>query len=137
HYSASKPVTATVASDWSFRMTGLSGSYQFGAGADRPPLVKATRITVDGKETAIDVGAELTEGSHDVVVFVAPREAPAPTVDRTVSSAALVAQFKSERVFWQQFTIAKEIVDRHDSSVLPTLLEWLNHEDRHQRGNAA
>jgi hypothetical protein len=118
-------------------MTGLSGSYQFAAGDDRPPLVKATRITVDGEERAIDVGAELTEGSHEVVVFVAPREAPAPAVDRTVASAALVEKFKSERVFWRQFTIAKEIVDRHDSSVLPTLLAWLSHEDRHLRGNAA
>src|SRR5207249_10986303 len=80
-YAASKAVAAMVASDRSFRMTGLSGSYRFTAGADRPPFVKATRITVDGVETAVDTGVELTEGSHELVVFVAPREAPAPTVD--------------------------------------------------------
>jgi hypothetical protein len=28
-------------------------------------------------------GIALTEGNHDVVVFVAPREAPKPTVDNT------------------------------------------------------
>lgn len=136
-YSASKATTATVASDWSFRMTGLSGSYQFVCGADRPPSLKATRITVDGIETPVDVGVELQEGRHEVVVFVAPLEAPASTVDRTSSSAALVEQFKSETVFWRQFTIAKEIVDRHDPSVLPSLVPWLSYEDRHARGNAA
>jgi hypothetical protein len=47
-YLASRAMTATVDPDWSFRMTGLSGSYQFTAGADKPPFVKATRITVDG-----------------------------------------------------------------------------------------
>jgi len=102
-----------------------------------PPFVKATRITVDGVDTSVDAGAGLTEGSHEVVVFVAPRGQPTPTVDRTFSSAALVEQFKRETVFWRQFTIAKEIVDRHDSSVLGSLAAWLNHEDRHLRGNAA
>jgi HEAT repeat protein len=49
----------------------------------------------------------------------------------------MAEQFKGESVFWRQFTIAKEIVDRHDSSVLPSLVAWLSHEDRHARGNAA
>jgi HEAT repeat protein len=136
-YAAPKAIAATVASDWSFRMTGLSGSYQFAAGADRPPFVKATRITVDGVETASGTGIELTEGSHDLVVFVAPRETPASTVDPTLSSAALVEQFTREKVFWRQFTIAQAIVSRKDSSVLPPLVAWLSHEDRHARGNAA
>jgi hypothetical protein len=135
-YASSEWIAATVASDWSFRMNGLSGSYQFAANADRSPFVKATRITVDGVETVSDTGVELTEGSHEVVVFVT-REAPAPTVDKTLSSAALVEQFKSENVFWGQFTIASEIVARKDSSVLPSLAAWLSHEDRHVRGNAA
>jgi HEAT repeats len=136
-YAASNVIAATVASDWSFRMTGLSGSYQFTASADRPPFVKAIRIIVDGVETASDAAIELTEASHEVVVFVVPREAPTPTVDKTLSSAALVEQFKSQKVFWRQFTIAREIVDRKDSSVLPSLAAWLSHEDRHVRGNAA
>lgn len=62
---------------------------------------------------------------------------PQPTVDRARSSQELVEQFKSESVFWRQFTIAKEIVDRRDTSVLPFLVSWLSHEDRHLRGNAA
>ena len=136
-YVAPKGIAATVASDWSFRMTGLSGSYQFTAGADRPPFVKAIRLTVDGLEIASGTGVELREGSHELVVFVAPREAATANVDKTLSSAALVAQFKNEKVFWRQFTIAKEIVDRKDASVLPSLEAWLSHEDRHQRGNAA
>jgi hypothetical protein len=135
-YSPSRAILATVASDSSFRMTGLSGTYQLTASAGRPPFVKATRITVDGIETPPDAGVELTEGSHEVVVFLGLREPPAPSVDETLSSAALVAQFKREEV-WRQFTIAKEIADRHDSSVLPSLVAWLSHEDRHVRGNVA
>jgi hypothetical protein len=135
-FLASRAMTATVDPDWSFRMTGLTGTLQFTVGADKPPFVKATRMTVDGLEVST-VRAELTEGSHEVVVFVAPREEPTATVDRTLSSAALVEQFMSERWFWRQFTIAKEIVDRHDPSVLSSLATWLNHEDRHLRGNAA
>lgn len=136
-YGPWQSVAATVASDWSFRMSGLSGSYQFTARADRPPFVKATRVTVDGVETAIDTGVELTEGSHELVVFVAPYEAPAPAVDKTLSSAALVEQFKTEKLSSRQFTIAREIVARNDASVLPSLVAWLSHADRHVRGNAA
>jgi len=40
-------------------------------------------------------------------------------------------------VFWRQVEIAKEIVKRHDASVLSSLVEWLNHDDRHIRGNVA
>jgi len=134
---ASNAVAASVAPDWSFRMAGPSGRYQFAAGADRLPVVKATRVTVDGAEMAADTGIELGEGSHDVVVFVAPRAAPAATVDNTRSTAALIEQFRNEKVFWRQFTIAKQIVDRHDASVLPSLVSWLAHEDRHIRGNVA
>ena len=96
----------------------------------------ATRIVVNGKESPASAGVELTDGS-EVVVFVKPRELPKPAVDRTLSSAALVEQFKRETVFWQQFTIAEQIVERHDAAVLPALVTWLNHEDRHLRGNAA
>jgi bilin biosynthesis protein len=134
---SSRATSATVASDWSFRMTGLSGFYQFTAGADRPPFVKATRITVDGVEAPPGAGVELADGAHEVIVFVAPSEPPKPTVNKALSSGALVEQFKSEKVFWRQFAIAKEIVDRRDASVLPLLVEWLSQEDRHVRGNVA
>ena len=135
YYSPSTYATATVAADWSFRMTGLSGSYQFTARADRAPLVKATRITIDGR--APTAGVELTEGNHEVVVFVAPREEPAPAADLMLSTTALVEQFKSEKQFSRQFTIAQEIVKRRDLAVLSSLADWLGHQDRRVRGNVA
>ena len=137
HYSASRSISATVASDWSFRMTGPSGVYQFTAGTDRPPFVAATRVAVDGREAPASAGIELADGDHEVVVFVTPRERPQPTVDKTLSSAALVEQFKNEKVFWRQSVTAKEIVARRDTSVLTSLAGWLSHEDRHVRGNVA
>jgi HEAT repeat protein len=61
-----------------------------------------------------------------------------PKFDGTgLSSIALVDQLKNEKVFWRQFEIAKEIVKRHDASVLSSLVDWLSHEDRHIRGNVA
>ena len=53
------------------------------------------------------------------------------------SSTALVEQFQTENALWRQFTIGKEIVERRDPRVLPILAAWLNHEDRHVRGNVA
>ena len=135
-YSAQRSIAATVADDWSFRMTGLSSSYQFTVSADRPPALVATRITVDGVQVPEGAGVELSSGVHEAVVFVAPRDSPKPKVV-TPSTGVLLEQFRSEKVFWRQIVIAKEIVDRHDASVLPSLAEWLSHEDRHLRGNVA
>lgn len=53
------------------------------------------------------------------------------------SAAALLDQFKNEKVFWRQIDVAKKIVALHDISVLPKLAGWLNHDDRHLRGNVA
>jgi len=92
---------------------------------------------VDGVELAASAGIELRDGSHGVVVFVKQRETATPAIDRSLSTATLVEQFKSEKVFWRQFPIAKEIIDRNDASVLPSLVDWLSHEDRHIRGNVA
>ncbi len=135
-YSLSGAIMDTVASDWSFRLTGLSGSYRFAAGVDRPPFLRATRIIVDGAEKPPDAPVELTDGDHQLVIFVAPREASAPAADPALPTATL-QQFRNETVFWRQFTIGKQIADRHDTSVLPSLLPFLDHEDRHLRGNAA
>jgi len=118
-------------------MTGLSGLYQFTVVADRQPFVNPTRISVDGVEVPVSAGVELTDGTHEVVVFVKERETAAPAIDRSVSTATLVERFKSEKVFWRQVPIANEIVDRHDLSVLPSLVDWLTNEDRHIRGNVA
>ncbi len=53
------------------------------------------------------------------------------------SAAELLKQFKNEQVFWRQFEVAKKIVALHDLSMLQELSGWLNHDDRHLRGNAA
>jgi HEAT repeat protein len=82
-------------------------------------------------------GIALAEGDHDVVVFVATREAPKATVDTTQTSSALIEQFNNEKVFWKQIEIAKAIAGKHDATVLPPLADWLGHEDRHIRCNVA
>ena len=131
-------ITAAVNGDWSFKMTGLSGSYEFFVYWDGPPpRVVATRIVIDGTPYPATRGIALAEGEHDVVVFVAPREAPKPTVDTTQTSSALVEQFTNEKVFWKQLEIAKAIAGKQDASVLPSLADWLYHQDRHIRGNVA
>jgi hypothetical protein len=102
-FAGGSAIATAVNADWSFRMTGLSGSYEFLVSSDRPPpVVAATRIVVDGTSYATAAGITLAEGDHDVVVFVAPRDAPKPTVDSTQNSSALVQQFKNEKVFWKQ-----------------------------------
>ena len=132
------PIAAAVKGDWSFRMTGLSGSYEFLVSSDRAsPRIVATRVVVDGTSYPATGGIAFAEGDHDVVVFVAPRAAPKPTVDATQSAIALVEQFKNEKVFWKQIEIAKAIAGKHDASVLPPLADWLDHQDRHIRGNVA
>jgi hypothetical protein len=137
-FAAGLPIAVAVNGNWSFRMTGLSGSYEFFVSSDRPPpMVVATRVVVDGTLSAATRGIALAEGEHDVVVFVAPREAPKPTVDTTQTSNALVEQFKNEKVFWKQIEIAKAIAGKHDANVLPRLADWLGHQDRHIRGNVA
>jgi hypothetical protein len=133
---ASGSVSATAV-DSVFRMTVPSGSYQFTVSADRPPFVVATRVTVDGVTAPASTAVELPDGAHEVVVFVAPREMPKPAFDKTLSSGALMEELKREKVFWRQFAIAEEIAGRHDASVLPSIVSWLDHEDRHLRGNAA
>jgi len=49
----------------------------------------------------------------------------------------LVEQFKTERVFWKQFEVAKKIVALHDNNVLHDLEPWLSNDDMRRRGNAA
>src|SRR5262249_36633195 len=92
---------------------------------------------VDGTSYPPDASVTVAEGNHDVVVFVTPREAPKPNVDTTQTLGALVEQFKEEKTFWKQIDIAKAIVGKHDASALPSLADWLDHQDRHIRGNVA
>jgi HEAT repeat protein len=49
----------------------------------------------------------------------------------------LLQQFKTNRVFWQQFDVAKKLVAIHSSAVLQQLEPSLKDDDRHVRGNAA
>jgi HEAT repeats len=51
--------------------------------------------------------------------------------------AELAQQFKTSRVFWQQFEVAEKLVKSHHHSVLEQLEPYLKDEDRHVRGNAA
>ena len=53
------------------------------------------------------------------------------------SAHQLLAQFKTSQVFWQQFDIGKQIVALNDPSILADLQDWIDHEDRHIRGNVA
>lgn len=136
--AASSYIAAPVNGDWSFRMTGLSGPYEFVVSSDRPPpIVAITRVVVDGVSQPANEDITLAEGEHEVVVFIASREAPKPTVDPTQPSSALVEQFKNEKVDFRQFEIAKALVAKQDASVLPPLADWLVHADRRIRGNAA
>jgi HEAT repeat protein len=63
--------------------------------------------------------------------------APEPGAQQRKSAAELIGEFQGARIFWQQFDIAKELVELHDTSVLPQLESWLTNDDRHIRGNAA
>jgi hypothetical protein len=136
-YAMSSALSARVAPDGTFRMSGLSGSYQFSVSADRPPYVQATRVVAGGRESPATAGVEFVDGDHEVVVVVSAREPRKSTLDNTVSTEALVERFKREKIFSEQLLIAQQIAERYDSSVIPSLIGWLTHEDRHIRGNAA
>jgi HEAT repeat protein len=59
------------------------------------------------------------------------------TLSPAPDATKLVDQFKSEKVFWKQFEIARRIAALRDRTVLPQLSDWLGFEDRHIRGNVA
>jgi len=130
-------IASPVNADWSFKMTGLSGSYDFFGSSDRAPAIIATRVVVDGTSYADGKSIALARGHHDAVVYVAPRPAPTPAVDTTLTLAQLIEQFRNEKLFFRQFAVGQVIVDKHDTSVLPALTDWLQHPDRHVRGNVA
>lgn len=136
-WSTSSPITTTIDEDWRFQMSGPSGFYQFAVSADRPPLVVATRVTVNGAEAPASAEVELVDGNNDVMLFIGSDALPKPTVESTLSTEALIEAFKSEKSFSRQFEIANAIVERGDVGVLPALETWLHHDDRHLRGNAA
>jgi hypothetical protein len=131
-----RSIASAVNGDWSFRMTGLSGRYDFFASSDRPPpTIVATRVVVDGASYPDGKDVALAEGNHDVVIFIAPRDVPKPAVDTMLTAAQLVEQFRNEK--GRQIEIGKAIVNKHGASALPALADWLQHPDRHVRGNVA
>jgi hypothetical protein len=133
-----RSIASPVKGDWSFTMTGLSGLYDFSASSDRPPpAIVVTRVVLDGTSHAGSNGIALAQGHHDVVVYLASRTPPPAPVNTTATAAQLVQQFRNEKTFWKQFEIGKAVVDKHDTSVLPVLAGWLQHSDRHIRGNVA
>lgn len=66
------------------------------------------------------------------VLGAAARDARQPqSIDR------LVDEFEKAGVFWRQLEVAKQVVITGNSRALQRLEHWLDHEDRHLRGNAA
>ena len=53
------------------------------------------------------------------------------------AAADLVLQFKTNRVWWQQFEVAEKLVKLRNTAVLEQLEPYLEDDDRHVRGNAA
>src|SRR5262249_38067695 len=132
-----RSISAAVNAGWSFSMTGLSGWYDLSARSDRGPAVVATRVVVDGTSYAKPTGIPLADGRHAVVVYLAPHDVARAAGSPPRTSAELIDQFKSEKLFFTQFGIGQAIVDIGDRGALPTLADWLTHPDRHIRGNVA
>ena len=61
----------------------------------------------------------------------------AVTESKRRSPTELVSRFHSSQFFFDQFDVAKELVELRDPSVLPSLVGDLSNEDRHIRGNVA
>lgn len=78
-----------------------------------------------------------------MVVWLVVLEALSPSVITFAQNqtnpplAELLQKFERTKIFWQQFELAKQIVNADDRRALQTLEPWLGHEDRHLRGNAA
>lgn len=56
---------------------------------------------------------------------------------RSTPAGPLLDEFEKTTVFWQQLDVARRIVRTGDSRAVQRLERWLDHEDRHARGNAA
>jgi hypothetical protein len=137
--SALRPITTTAAADGTFRMPGLSGTYQLTVRTARPPDLTIARIDVGGTEQPADAMLDLVNGVLDIAIHVTPSAPRPPLVDLdpALSSSALVERFRAETLFWRQSEIGEAIVARGETSVLPALEDWLSHPDRHIRANVA
>jgi hypothetical protein len=135
-YSKPSILTAKVHDDWTFELRGVADRTQFTVAQDRMPAVTVTHFTLDDVDSPGSSAVEVSDGEHELVLYVRQREVAKPT-GSNLTLTALVEQFKQEEVFWRQFAIAKEIVARRDAGALALLTDWLDHVDRHVRGNAA
>lgn len=56
---------------------------------------------------------------------------------QALSARELLDRIKREQVFWRQLELGKALAATGDGHAVGELDEWLTHEDRHVRGNAA
>ena len=59
------------------------------------------------------------------------------TGDTMLSARELLDRFKAEKVFWRQLEIGKALATANDRGAIAELEAWLQHDDRHLRGNVA
>jgi HEAT repeat protein len=79
----------------------------------------------------------LTLGVLNAALLNSAAQSGTSSQQAPATTESLVEQFKTEELFWRQFSIAAKIAERNDPSVLPLLADWLSHDDRHIRGNVA
>ena len=73
--------------------------------------------------------AHVREGWLRVIASDKEREA--------LSARELLDRFKTEKVAWRQFEIARAMAAANDRGAIVELEAWLTHDDRHLRGNVA
>jgi hypothetical protein len=72
-----------------------------------------------------------------VLAVVAALGSTTPCHAQSGPRRATVEAFRAEPVFWKQADIGEALVAQHDRPVLRALEDWLTHDDRHIRANAA
>lgn len=70
-----------------------------------------------------------------VLLCVMDQRVSGLTVQERQSVRALVNEFRDAALFWRQLDLAKKIVALQSPEVVSGLEPWLQHEDRHIRGN--
>ena len=56
---------------------------------------------------------------------------------QALSARELLDRFRGEKVFWRQFEIGKALATANERGAIAELEGWLQHDDRHVRGNVA
>ena len=84
-----------------------------------------------GRRTSIRIILAILASTFVMSAFGHQQQPRSPATDE------LLREFTSESIFWKQFEIGKKLVAARDPGVLKDLAGWLNHDDRHIRGNVA